>query len=47
MAYRTRRKAYFKCPAGIHESEARRLIDITDTPDHNLICHQCHYTHGV
>ena len=41
MPYRTRRKAYFKCPKCIHESEAKRMIDVTDKPDHEVQCKGC------
>ena len=41
VASGTRTKYYFKCPNEIHESESRRLIDVTDKPNHNLTCLQC------
>lgn len=37
----TKTKYWFKCPNGLHESEARRLSSITDKPDHQLICLEC------
>ena len=37
----TKTKYWFKCPSGLHESEARRLSMITDKPQHQLQCLQC------
>ena len=41
MPYRTKRKAYFKCPNGLHESEPKRLVNVTDKPTHELQCKEC------
>ena len=41
MPYRTKKKAYFKCPSNIHDSEPRRLIDVTDKPYHDVQCKAC------
>lgn len=34
----TKQKMYFKCPNNIHKSVAKRILTITDKPDHKLIC---------
>ena len=39
----TKIKYFFKCPNGLHKSESRRLLTITDKPNHNLMCTQCAY----
>ena len=37
----TKRKAYFLCPNGIHESEAKPLSSITSSQNHEVQCHKC------
>lgn len=41
VASGTKTKYYFRCPNGIHESESRRLIGISENVNHNLLCLQC------
>ena len=37
----TKRKYYFKCHNGIHNSETKRILSITDKSTHRIICKQC------
>lgn len=37
----TKTKYFFKCQRGIHDSESRRLADITSKPNRKIICKQC------
>ena len=37
----TKKKYFFKCHNGIHESELKRILSITDKHDHRIICKQC------
>lgn len=39
----TKQKYYFICPKGIHESELKRPLTITDNPNHIVICKKCSY----
>ena len=41
IPYGTKKRYYFKCPNGIHESETRRILDIVEKPDHKIICKKC------
>lgn len=41
MPFGTKRRAYFKCPNGIHGSESKSLAMITDKPNHMVECHEC------
>lgn len=41
VPYRTKLKYYFKCHNGIHDSESKRIVEITDKPNHRIICKQC------
>lgn len=40
----TKEKYYFKCQNGIHESELKRILNITDKPTHKIICKECNKT---
>lgn len=37
----TKNKYYFICPKGIHQSELKRLLTITDKPSHQVLCLEC------
>ncbi len=37
----TKNRYYFKCCNGLHDSESKRILSITDKPDHKVICKQC------
>lgn len=37
----TKKRYYFKCPKDIHASETKRILDITDSPNHQIICKEC------
>lgn len=37
----TKRKYYFKCAKGMHESDLKRILTITDNPNHKVICKEC------
>ncbi len=39
----SKKRAYFKCEKGIHESFSRRISHLTEKPDHRLICKDCVY----
>lgn len=46
VASGTKTKFYFKCPNGIHESENRRIDQITQNPNHIIQCLKCTGGHG-
>lgn len=37
----TKKRYYFICPKGIHQSESKRLLTITDKPSHHVLCLEC------
>lgn len=37
----TKRKAFFICPNGIHDSESKKLSNVTTSPNHEVQCSQC------
>ena len=37
----TKNKYYFKCHNGIHESDLRRISNITESPNHKVVCKLC------
>lgn len=41
VPYGTKKRYWFKCPNGIHESETKRISNITDKPSHQIQCLQC------
>lgn len=43
ISAKTKKRMFFKCPNGIHDSESRRILTITDSPTHRIICKQCEY----
>ena len=41
IPFGTKKRYYFKCHNGIHESETKRILTITERTDHRIICKQC------
>lgn len=37
----TKKKYYFLCPSGIHDSETKKICAITENPNRKLICKEC------
>lgn len=37
----TKQRYYFKCVNGIHDSEEKRILTITDKPNYQIVCSQC------
>lgn len=41
VSYGTKRRYYFNCPNGIHESETRRISNLTVNPNQKYTCKEC------
>ena len=46
VPYGTKKRYYFKCPNGVHESESKIISNITDKPTHKVVCLQCNGGNG-